>query len=213
MAAIRKIRDSKAQLKMKVLSTEEQIAKLQEATRLALDAAQSQDIVRRIGSFLLFSGMVDFLSIQAARLMEQIILKGQLSEGLKPGFNPHEDSFFYDKAISTRKILKELRRLVRTLSAVTPNQESEAEHIKKLCEVMVEKGLEFLNYRNPIVHHLGNPKKKFEEIVGITDKALKSYEGFREAHKAFFEAAQPYRFGKKELEYFYAKPMLEESKD
>ena len=77
---------------------------------------------------------------------------------------------------------------------------------------MVEKGLEFLSFRNPIVHHLGNPKKKFEDIVELTDKALKSYEVFREAHKVFFEAAAPYRFGDTELKYFYGKPKQEDSK-
>lgn len=197
---------------MRLLTTNGQINKLQEATRLALDAAKSPDVVKRIGSFLLFSGMVDFLAIQAARLIEHIILKGQMAEGRTPTFHPHEDTFFYDRAISTRKILKEVRRLIGTLTVPAPDQEPEAKRVKRLGKEMVEKGLEFLSFRNPIVHHLGNPRKNFEDVVELSDKALKSYEVFREAHKVFFEAAAPYRFGDAELDHFYGKRKPEDKK-
>ena len=87
-------------------NTEKQIDKLQSAMRLAEKAAVSSDVASRLGALLLYAGVVDFLVIQAARLVEQIVLKGQLSEGKTPSFKPNEDSFFYDKKVSTGRTLK-----------------------------------------------------------------------------------------------------------
>ncbi len=61
-------------MRKKVMSTDEQIAKLTEVERMAKEAAASYDIVRRIGAVTLYAGLVDFYTIQTARLMEQVIL-------------------------------------------------------------------------------------------------------------------------------------------
>ncbi len=188
----------------KVLNTDEQTEKLEQATRLAIDATMSSDIDRRLGAFLLYAGMVDFLVIQAARLMEQILLKGQLAEGKKPTFKPHDDTYFYDKAISTRFILKGIRKLLPFQSA-SGTSDKETKRINDLENKMIDVGFEFLNYRNPIVHHIGNPKKTFNNLIVLCDQANSTYERFREAHKLFMEAAAPYSFGPKELEYFYGR--------
>jgi hypothetical protein len=190
----------------KVLNTDEQIEKLQQATRLAIEASKSTEVASRLGAFLLYAGMVDFLVIQAARLIEQIILKGQLAEGKKTTFQPQPDTYFYDRAISTRFILKGIRQQL-TFQSPDPKKVGEAEQINKLANQMIDVGFEFLNYRNPIVHHIGNPKKTFNDLIALCDQANATYERFREAHKLFMEAAAPYRFGPEELEYFYGKPL------
>jgi hypothetical protein len=193
----------------KVLSTDEQIEKLEQATRLAIDATMSNDIGRRLGAFLLYSGMVDFLVIQAARLMEQILLKGQLAEGKKPMFMPHDDAYFYDKKISTRFILKGIRKLLPFQSAGNPS-DKETLRLNELANKMIEAGFDFLNYRNPIVHHIGNPTETFNNLISLCDQAISKYKRFREAHKIFMVVAGPYRFGPKELEYFYGRSLKQQ---
>lgn len=61
----------------------------------------------------------------------------------------------------------------------------------------------FLNYRNGIIHHLGSPKMTLGKLNTLCDKAILAYEDLQHAHTAFCEALQPYRFGEKELQYFY----------
>ena len=70
----------------KPMSTDEQMKKLKHVMRMAEEAAASDDIVRRIGAVTLYAGLVDFLTIQLARLMEQVILKSQLAAGEKPKY-------------------------------------------------------------------------------------------------------------------------------
>ncbi len=72
------------------LSTDEQIDKLNRATQLADRAQNSGNLVDRLGAFVLYAGMIDFSVIQAARLIEQMILKGQLTAGEKPSFQPND---------------------------------------------------------------------------------------------------------------------------
>ena len=79
----------------KLLSTDEQMKKLEHVMRMAEDAAASDDIVRRIGAVTLYAGLVDFFTIQLARLIEQVILKSQLAAGEKPKFIPSTDSYFF----------------------------------------------------------------------------------------------------------------------
>jgi hypothetical protein len=184
----------------RVLSTEEQIQKLEPAMHLANEASKSTDIDRRLGAFLLYAGMVDFLAIQAARLVEQIILKAQIAEGKKPAFQTHPDTFFFDRRISTRRILKGIRKFL-PFKSLDPSA-NEGKRITDLANQMIDIGFEFLNYRNPIIHHIGNPTKTFEDIIALCDRANKVFHKFCKAHKDFFEAASPYRFSKKELEYF-----------
>lgn len=189
---------------VRVLSTDEQIKKLEAAERLANDASRSADIDRRLGALLLYAGIVDFIAIQAARLVEQIILKGQLAEGKKPTFQPKPNTYFYNRRIRTRFILKGIRKLM-PFESPDPNEAGEAKRITDLANRMVDLGLKFLNYRDPIVHHIGNPAKTFEDLVVLCDQAKAVFYEFREAHTAFFEAASPYRFGERELEYFHGK--------
>jgi hypothetical protein len=185
-----------------LLDTNSQITKLNRAYDIAEDASKSAEIDRRLGAFLLYAGFVDFSAIQAARLIEQIILKGQLANGSAPSFQPHDDSYFYNNQVSTRKILKGIRAYLPFHSS-DPDEEENANQINELTKKMVKLGLKFLGYRNTIVHHIGNPAKTFEDIIVLCDEAIKIYEDFQKAHAAFTIAAQPYRFSEKELDYFY----------
>ena len=54
----------------------QKIQKLEEATHLAAEAEKASEVDRRLGASLLYAGIVDFMAIQAARLVEQIVLKG-----------------------------------------------------------------------------------------------------------------------------------------
>ena len=186
----------------KLLDTDEQIEKITQGMRLANEAAQADDITRRLGAFVLYAGIVDFFVIQAARLVEQIMLKSQLADGKQPGFQPHDDSYFYNRKVSTGRILKGIRKLL-PFKSPDPSGVEKANYVTALANRMIDRGFDFLNYRNPIVHQIGKSSRTFDELINLCDKANAAYHKFREAHTAFFEAAGPYRFSEAELQYFY----------
>ena len=190
-------------MRKKVVSTDEQIAKLAEVERMAKEAAASDDIVRRVGAVTLYAGLVDFFTIQLARLIEQVMLKSQLGAAEKPKFIPSTDSYFYDKRIDTRKIVKELRKNILPFRAGSVDSAVDAQQANILAETLIEKTEKFLNYRNEIIHHIGNPKMTFLKLNTLCDKVILAYEDFLRAHTVFFEVIGPYRFSEKELLYFY----------
>jgi hypothetical protein len=186
----------------KILTTQEQLKKLSALHALADKGRSSPKPLERLGALALDAGFVDFLVIEAARLLEQIILKGRVASSGPPGFVPHDEQYFYDKQISTRDILKEIKKF---LPFEAPNTEGklEAERITKLAGAMVEKGLSFLNYRNSLLHHIGSPKTPYDKVFELCDKAIAAYEEFLVAHRDYFEAAAPYRFSEDEMRLFY----------
>jgi hypothetical protein len=187
----------------KPMSTDEQIEKLTQITHFAKQAATSDDIVRRIGAVTLYAGLVDFYTIQLARIIEQVILKSQLAAGKEPRFKPQPNSFFYDNRVDTRRILNIIKKEILPFRAASHNSMVDADKANILAKTLIDKTNKFLNYRIAIIHHLGNPKMTLGELNTLCDKAIRAYEDFLRAHTAFFEAVQPYRFSDKELLYFY----------
>lgn len=53
-----------------LLNTDQQIEKLNEVSRIADEAFQADAIDRQLGAFLLYAGLVEFILIQAARLLD-----------------------------------------------------------------------------------------------------------------------------------------------
>ena len=102
----------------KELKTDEMIKKLNILTSLAKEKETSKNIVDRLGVVMIYSSMVDFYLIQAARFAEQIILKTQLLDGAVT-FQPHEDSWFFDRQIRSRRIISEIKKLL-PFKAVKP---------------------------------------------------------------------------------------------
>jgi hypothetical protein len=179
-----------------------QIDKLAQADKLVLEAASSPDIVKRLGAVVLLAGMVDFAAIQAARLIEQIVLKGQLSEGKEPTFRPSEDSFFYSSKVSTRRIFKVIHKVLPFRGKSEPHAK-DAEKINKLGSAMLQAGHAFLDCRDPLLHQIGNPARTFDEVMALVDTTIGCYHKFIAVHREFFEVAAPYRFGPAELARFY----------
>ncbi len=173
------------------LVTEEQLSKLNRIQQLADAASRSPDIERRLGAFVLFAGLVDFQAIQAARLLEKIILKAQAITGATPTLHPHDDLYFYRKRIRTRHIFMEIRRFLPfgATSSATVNQ---AREITDFAEQMIDTGLRFYELRNPIVHRIGHPDISFEDVVRKCDRATVIFGEFQEATRRFFEAARPF---------------------
>lgn len=103
-----------------------------------------------------------------------------------------DDDHFYDKRINTRSILKEIRKYL-PFKALEDSDISKADQINISAENMIKIGINFLNYRNTIVHHIGSPKKTFEDIFLLCDKANSIYEKFREAHENFMVMTGQFR--------------------
>ena len=82
---------------------------------------------------------------------------------------------------------------------------SETQKINESAQKMIKLGSKFLNDRNTVVHHIGNPTKTFEDVINLCDNAIETYEEFKNSHLAFMGAAQPYAFSEKELKYWAEK--------
>lgn len=188
--------------KKKLISTHEQIDKLNYLTAIAKAAAAETELIKRLGALTIYAGEVDFYGIQAARLVEQIILKAAVAERKQPPFQPHDDTYFYDNQVSTRGILKGIEGVL-PFRSVDPKEEEAARRVNELASRFLEAAHRFLNYRNAIIHHIGNPKNTLGDINGTCDKALSAFDDAVARHREFFEAAAPYRFGPRELEYFW----------
>lgn len=190
----------------KTIPGNEQMNKIQTIMELAKKASESSDFIQKVAAVTLYAGLVDFYTIQAARLVEQIILKGQLAQGQKLTFSPSDDSYFYDEQIDTRRILGGIKDLL-PFKSITQENERVADKANELTEELLKRTHKFLNYRNTLVHNTGNPKKTLESIIEICDKAIEAFQNFLPIHKEFFETLQPFRFGEKELRYFYGNDM------
>jgi hypothetical protein len=186
----------------RIMSTDESLNKLNKILQMAGEAANSGDIIRRIGAVALYAGMVDFYTIQAARLIEQIILKSQITAGEKPKFKPNSDSYFYDNRKDTREILDGIEKII-PFGAGSPGSATDAEKANALIEELIAKISRFLNYRNAVLHHSCSPKMTLEELSVICNKAILSFKDIERSHTAFFNVVQPYRFSGRELSHFY----------
>lgn len=187
----------------KILSTNEQMEKLNEVMRMAKEAGDSNDLVHKVGAVTLYAGLVDFLTIQAARLVEQVILKSQLAGGGEPRFKPRSDSYFYDKRVDTRRVVNIIKKEILPFRLGSLGSAEDAERANTLAKDLIKKTNDFLNYRITIIHHVGSPKMELQQLTTVCDKAIRAYEDFQRANTALFEALQPYRFSEEELRHFY----------
>ncbi|MBI5133304.1 MAG: hypothetical protein HZA83_01190, partial [Thaumarchaeota archaeon] len=148
-----------------VSERDKQIQKIEKVLKLAGDAEKSEDICKRFGAFLLYAGLMDFFIIQAARLLEQIVLKDQLNKGQYPSFKPNEDIDFYrsyNYKKSSRNILNGIRKML-PFKHHDPTHAKEAAQTTDLANKMIDLGLNFFHHRDRVVHHIGNPEKSFED--------------------------------------------------
>lgn len=182
----------------KKLDTDQQINKLNFLAEVA-NGAHDTELLNKLGATLIYEGFVEFYAVQAARLLEQILLKTQLHEKKQLTFNPHDDTWFYDKQISTRRILKEIKRFL-PFEDINTGQKFDTE-----VRNFLKAANEFLNYRNSLIHRLASPRTDLDNIKHCCDKLIQIYQQVVETQKIMFEALQPYRFSEKEIELFYGK--------
>ncbi len=182
----------------KVLNTDQQIQKISILEKLAKGREES-GLLAQLGSVLIYSGLVEFWAVQAARLHEQIILKSQLYEKKHPTFAPHDDTWFYDNQVSTRRILKEIKKFL-PLKNTKAGQE-----FGYKVQNFLETANKFLDYRNALIHRMASPKTELEAIGTYCDKAVQLYQKVVKSHRIMCEALAPYRFSDREIEFFYGK--------
>ncbi|HLC50481.1 MAG TPA: hypothetical protein VJI97_03565 [Candidatus Nanoarchaeia archaeon] len=141
--------------------------------------------------------------IQTARLFEQIVLKYQLNT-TQPSFKPNDDSYFYDKQINSRKIIKEIKKMLPVQPAGKTALE-DAEKFNNSVKGVLNSADKFFSYRNVIIHNIGNPQKNINDIQEICNKAISQFKVALAKQTEFMNIAAPFRFGKKELDFFYKK--------
>ncbi|MCH8915821.1 MAG: hypothetical protein IIA82_08280 [Thaumarchaeota archaeon] len=188
----------------KELTTDEKIKKLNYLSKLAKEKENSKDIIEKIGIVTVYSSMVDFTLVQAARLVEQVLLKGKLAEGKEITLQPHGDLWFFEHQVRSRAILKEIKKLL-PFKATKPEDEDKAKFVNNSVKDFITISDKFLTARNSIIHHILNPKKDMKKVESDLKKTITLFHKFMEIQKNFFEVAQPYRFSKKEMEFFYGK--------
>ena len=179
-----------------VLSTDQQIQKLNVLEKLVKNE-RGTGLLAKLGSIIIYNGLVEFYAVQAARLVEQIILKSQLHEKRQPTFKPHDDTWFYDNQISTRRILKEIKRFLPFEdSTIGRKFDEEVRNFLKTAN-------EFLNYRNSLIHRLASPRTDLVDIGHCCDRLIQIYHQVVQTHRIMSESLYPYRFSDKEIEFFY----------
>lgn len=185
----------------KKLSTTDQIEKLESLIKKAKLREKSPNIVDKMGVVTIYSSAIDFALIQSARLLEQIVLKKELSVGI-PTFEPHEDDWFFDQQIRSRKIITEIKK---KFPFTTPKSKDEdiVKKINKLGIEFLKESDKFLTFRNKIMHHLFSPKYDLNKILSTIEKTILQYHKVIETYKNFTSVVYPYRFGPKEIRYFY----------
>ena len=182
----------------KMLSTEENLTQINKFCEEAEEAISSDVFLNKLGGLTIFAGVVDFLCIQAARSVEQCVIKYDIANKRKYSFDegaPHEDNWFYDRRISTRSIIKNIRKWS---SSITSHED-----IKKHVFDMCESGEEFLNNRNTAIHHVGNPRVSIEKMNESVTDAITEYKKFLKVFFLFQEKIRPFTFSEDERKLLY----------
>jgi len=185
----------------KMISREEKMGKISFFQKLADSSSGSRDFSKKIGACAIYAGLIDFSAIQSVRLLEQILLKSEISRGKKPSFKPHGDDFFYDKKLDTRRLIVEIKRFL-PFKATGGTIKEEAEMINKLAYDMIDSINEFLDSRNELLHHIGSPRKSVKDIDEICNKVIKLYEKCTVANAKFILTAQPFGLSDEEMKHF-----------
>jgi hypothetical protein len=184
---------------MNKLSQKEQIEKLNFLAQLA-NERKAGNLADKLATFIIFNGFVDFHVIQAARLMEQIVLKSQLAQGKQPTFRPRGDDYFYNEQISTRRILKEIKKLLPVSDERNLGKNA---IVNGRIDYFLKVANKFLDYLNAIIHRLGSPNTLLSDLDHCCDEALSYYEKVLTTQKEMFEILEPYGFSQKEINHFY----------
>ncbi len=163
-----------------------QIDKLDFLVKKADASFESEDLISRIGACTIYSGIMELLAIQAAKLIEQIIVKSRGKGEI------HDDSFYYDEKVSSRRILRAIKETL-PFSAVGNTKEGDAQKVNELAVKLVESGHRFLDSRNILIHHMGNPEKSLKDIEDSCNGIKKSFEEFSTAQKEFIVFAERFR--------------------
>lgn len=130
------------------------------------------------------------------------MLKSHLAEGKEIKFHPHEDDWFYDQQIRSRRIMSEIKKIL-SLQALNQNDDDTAKKVSDLTQRFLRAGNKFLNLRNKTIHHLFSPKEDMEKIENEIEETISTYHQFMKLEVEFFELLQPYRFSESEIKYFY----------
>lgn len=180
-------------------SPEENKNLINEFSEDANQAVTSSEFVKKLGGLTVFAGIFDFLCIQVARAMEQAIIKIDWNQKrpfrVKDPGAPHEDSFFYDNHISTRRILKQVKGF---LPHITSHDD-----LKKYIIDMCKHGEDFLNNRITAIHYVGNPRISRNKMEEAVENALFSYKQFITLFHDFRKEIHPFTFSEKEKTHFY----------
>lgn len=177
-----------------------QVSKLNSVSKLIESVHPTDDILKRLGAFLLYTGLVDFMAIQAAKLSEQLIAKQYLENKKTVPFELHNDLFFYNAKISTNRIFFELKRILRFSSDINKDN---ADDINKLGAEMVKQGEKFLRLRNKLVHGIGDSRIQLSDWQACADSAIIRFRKFEIVQRKFFEAAAPFRLTAEQIKVCY----------
>ena len=184
------------------ITIEENITKLNHFIDIAKEAEKSEDFATKLGALTIYAGMVDFSAIQAAKVLEQVILKSQIKINKRPSFKPKSDEYFYNFQVPSRRIGRVISSHLPFRPLAGTNEEK-AQEITSKAKIFLESLNNFLNYRNTLVHHLGNSKFSKEYLYELLNKAISKYKEYVMAHEEFMDIIAPYTLTKEQKEELY----------
>jgi len=184
------------------LDTNDKIDKFNYLSKLAEEKTRG-NIADKLAASTIYAGQVEFLTIQAARLMEQVLAKGKLELKKDVTFNLHEDGYFYEKHngkfFTARYLLKGIKKLL----PLKDENSQIATKINKQITDFIKAASIFLDKRNDVIHGLGDPNNSLDDIIKYCKESFELYKEVLEKSKIMFESLAPYRPTADQLKILY----------
>lgn len=172
-----------------------QFEKMEYLNSLIQEFSNSNNFVNKLALVTIEAGFADFYAIQLARALEQCIIKFQIQN--KKDFQvPHEDTFFYDEKILTRKILNTIEKEIL-------NQLIDQNIIEGLSKYL-KNAHAFLNERNVVLHNTGDPKFSKENIISLVENYNQLFSKMIKNHSHIMEQLSPYTLTESQRKTVYS---------
>lgn len=183
---------------------DEQIAKLTELKELAEGGVTSKYLIDKIGSVTIQAGLGEFYSIQLFRALEQVTIKPLMEKGERYE-KPKPNEFFYDEKISTRMVLKNIKIITPSKTDVgVESVEKDLAVINAGVKIFLGIMHKFLDKRNLVIHHMGNPKISFGEIESLVVECQGLFNSAIEEHTKIMPILAPYSLTQKQRDEAYS---------
>ena len=145
---------------------------LNQLTRHVEEAKKSNDVLKKAGSFLIYSNLGEFLIIQGSRICELLMVREM--KAWKIEANPHLEKDYFNKR-KTRSLLSLPKMLLKLRIS---------KDLKKSLEHFLNSATLFLDKRNSVTHNLCHPDKyQISEFTNSLKDAEAAFDRLKESQR------------------------------